>query len=289
MKRIMIILVLIMAIPSALAVDESCHAEMSNWCFGECCDDGCDCECNEETEVCKCVCPDPAPRIEGGGKDHSLNIHRVYDYTLRKNQDNKLELIVENDGDYDEENVLVTVADCPDNWQCSEKEISELSEGEEQTVEIVLSVSEDTRLGNIKLRAYAESDGDEENRYIYAEVLPECHGSSDCPVGVDCVDSVCKCVENWVCTWSECINNEKTKECKDANDCGTTGHKPAAETEACEIPKPEPKPEEPKGDKSNGDSGNPDPMGGITGQATGGGSGTGGNSGFWAWLIGLFS
>lgn len=35
------------------------------------------------------------------------------------------------------------------------------------------------------------------------------------------------CVENWVCAnWSSCINNQETRTCTDANNCGTTAKKP---------------------------------------------------------------
>ena len=38
------------------------------------------------------------------------------------------------------------------------------------------------------------------------------------------------CTENWICgLWTECINGQQTRYCKDLNKCGTTYHKPEQE------------------------------------------------------------
>ena len=43
------------------------------------------------------------------------------------------------------------------------------------------------------------------------------------------------CIENWNCTeWSGCIGNERTRNCNDLNDCGTTVNK-MIEIESCEC------------------------------------------------------
>lgn len=48
------------------------------------------------------------------------------------------------------------------------------------------------------------------------------------------------CIENWSCSdWSECIEGKQTRECTDANVCGTTVNKPAEE-QACEVPEEKP-------------------------------------------------
>jgi hypothetical protein len=44
------------------------------------------------------------------------------------------------------------------------------------------------------------------------------------------------CEERWICTdWSECIDGKQTRECADANNCGTEKYKPVEER-ACEMP-----------------------------------------------------
>lgn len=44
------------------------------------------------------------------------------------------------------------------------------------------------------------------------------------------------CEEEWVCTkWSECVDEEQTRECTDKNECGTTKDKPI-EKQTCEMP-----------------------------------------------------
>ena len=53
----------------------------------------------------------------------------------------------------------------------------------------------------------------------------------------DCCSSPCvpinTCTENWNCTaWSDCINNSRTRECNDTNNCGTTYYRPDL-TESC--------------------------------------------------------
>jgi len=46
------------------------------------------------------------------------------------------------------------------------------------------------------------------------------------------------CIEKWICTdWSECINGTQTRECADANNCGTEKSKPVEER-ACGMPTP---------------------------------------------------
>ncbi|MFH1587302.1 MAG: polysaccharide lyase, partial [Candidatus Diapherotrites archaeon] len=45
-----------------------------------------------------------------------------------------------------------------------------------------------------------------------------------------------QCTESWSCTtWSSCVNNQQTRTCTDANDCGTTNNKPA-ELQSCSLP-----------------------------------------------------
>lgn len=44
-----------------------------------------------------------------------------------------------------------------------------------------------------------------------------------------------KCVEDWDCTdWTECVNEQQTRECTDLNDCGSDDDKPD-EIQECEV------------------------------------------------------
>jgi hypothetical protein len=42
------------------------------------------------------------------------------------------------------------------------------------------------------------------------------------------------CTENWVCTWSECVNGIQTGTCIDQSKCGTSKNKPT-ESRSCEV------------------------------------------------------
>ena len=85
-------------------------------------------------------------------------------------------------------------------------------------------------------------------------------GDGECPAGEDCVTCAVDCGEcppesvitgevtgevisefcifNWECSgWSECLNGVQTRECTDANACGTDDGKPLV-SQSCDVPEP---------------------------------------------------
>jgi len=66
--------------------------------------------------------------------------------------------------------------------------------------------------------------------------LDSCGGQTCNVVGTK-MDEACApvCTESWSCgSWTDCINEQKTRTCTDENNCGTIVSKPA-ETESCTI------------------------------------------------------
>ncbi|MDO8741507.1 MAG: CARDB domain-containing protein [Candidatus Woesearchaeota archaeon] len=50
---------------------------------------------------------------------------------------------------------------------------------------------------------------------------------------LDKILDISACTESWSCSeWSSCVNNQQTRTCTDANNCGTTANKPAT-TQSC--------------------------------------------------------
>ncbi|MBR9701411.1 hypothetical protein GOV13_00650 [Candidatus Pacearchaeota archaeon] len=82
-------------------------------------------------------------------------------------------------------------------------------------------------------------------RYDSSSGASKCHcicvQDSECPGGYTCDDGLCtldsdeECEEDWDCTsWSDCVNDLKTKTCTDKNDCGTTEDKPST-SQSCVV------------------------------------------------------
>ncbi|MBD3397641.1 hypothetical protein GF412_00710 [Candidatus Micrarchaeota archaeon] len=173
-----------------------------------------------------CVSPTPP---DPHHKDHKLFIPPIDSYSIVTGEEFSLELVVENRGDYKEEDVEVYISECPEGFSCGSGFIDSIKKGDEENASLLVSVG---LIGSYVLEVCAENDDADYCREFFLQVLPECEEGEGCPgeeyceggywvpkkeAGEECGDG-CWCLSG-ICENGVCVLCETDDDCEDDEEC----------------------------------------------------------------------
>jgi hypothetical protein len=171
-----------------------------------------------------CVPPTPPD----GGKDHKLYVPPIPAQEMQSGTPFELNITVENRGDYREDDVEVSITNCPDGFACGIALIPKISKWEEEQVALEIDGGSP---GSYVLEVCAENDDADYCREFILNVLPECE-EGECPedeycengewvgkheAGEPCEDD-CWCLSG-ICENGVCVLCETDEDCDDDEQC----------------------------------------------------------------------
>ena len=162
-------------------------------------------------------------------KHHKLYIPPIPTQTMTSGTPLDLPVTVENRGDYVEDDVEVSITNCPTGFTCEIVLIPHIGKGDEKSIALEIAGGPP---GSYVLEVCAENNHAEYCREFLLEVLPECDVSDGCPgdeycengewvdkkeAGAECGDD-CECLSG-ICENGECVLCETNDDCKEVEEC----------------------------------------------------------------------
>lgn len=153
-----------------------------------------------------------------GNYEHDMRIIDVQEVSVAAGKTAKVNVTIENTGNYDEEDLIVYVSDMPPGWVSKSINISELRKGEFEiiTLEIIIPLYTTPRIYRMKVKADNRVSDVKRFRIEVTSgtKVQECSRDSECGDNQYCQYSVCKSKK---ILGEECLND---KECL-SNLCNT--------------------------------------------------------------------
>ena len=171
-----------------------------------------------------CVTP-PSP----SDKDHKLFIPPIPAQEMESGAPLDLPVTVENRGDYREDDIEVSITDCPAGFTCELVVIPSIGKGDEEYITLEINGGPP---GTYVLEVCAENEYTEYCREFLLDVLPECETDDECEADEYCDGGTCtekkeigeecdggnECISG-ICEQGVCAACESDADCKDDEFC----------------------------------------------------------------------